>query len=246
MLADISAAWLAELQSGTPEGELLSQGNHPNLTGHQLAADVILETYLDGLGGLATVRGADFPADNTVGTFTTADNLVTFNTTNNFLGQGDFVGDSGGTGNRVRSWDGAETLQIELAADTQLLGFRVRWTVSDVVITGFAVNPQASVASANGIAGTAAWNEANKTLTLGLPWDNGQGRSITFANPVASYGNTLGLSFTGTAPNGWQASFTSFDYQQLDRNAGAKLLNEQFTFPSTFLSIIPLSRPSRS
>lgn len=236
MLADVSAAWLAELQSGTAEGTLLSQGNHPNLAGHQLAADVIFETYLDGLGGLASVGGADFPGDNTVGTFTTADNLVTFTTTNNFRGQGDFIGDSGGTGNRVRSWDGAETLQINLAADTQLLGFGVRWTVSDVIITGFAADPQASVTSANGTAGTAAWNDANKTLTLGLPWDNGQGRSVTFANPIASFGNTLNLSFTGTGPNGGQASFTSFDYQQLDANAGARLLDEQFTFPSTFPS----------
>jgi lysophospholipase L1-like esterase len=44
LLADVSAAWLAELEAGTPEKELLSQVNHPNLRGHQLAAKVIDQT----------------------------------------------------------------------------------------------------------------------------------------------------------------------------------------------------------
>ena len=39
ILADVSAAWLAELAKGTPQAELLSQVNHPNLRGHQLAAE---------------------------------------------------------------------------------------------------------------------------------------------------------------------------------------------------------------
>lgn len=43
MLADVSAAWVAELAKGTPQNELLSQVNHPNLRGHQLAADVIIK-----------------------------------------------------------------------------------------------------------------------------------------------------------------------------------------------------------
>jgi acyl-CoA thioesterase I len=47
ILADVSAAWQAELAKGTPEGELLSQPNHPNLRGHQLAADVILKALTD-------------------------------------------------------------------------------------------------------------------------------------------------------------------------------------------------------
>ena len=34
ILADVSAAWLAELAKGTPQAELLSQVNHPNLRGH--------------------------------------------------------------------------------------------------------------------------------------------------------------------------------------------------------------------
>ncbi len=47
ILADVSAAWLAELQKGTPQNDLLSQGNHPNLRGHQLAADVIIKALGD-------------------------------------------------------------------------------------------------------------------------------------------------------------------------------------------------------
>lgn len=43
ILADVSAAWLAELAKGTPQAELLSQVNHPNLRGHDLAADTILK-----------------------------------------------------------------------------------------------------------------------------------------------------------------------------------------------------------
>lgn len=40
-LADVSAAWLSRIAAGTPQGELLSQPNHPNLAGNQLAADAI-------------------------------------------------------------------------------------------------------------------------------------------------------------------------------------------------------------
>jgi acyl-CoA thioesterase-1 len=47
ILADVSAAWQAELAKGTAESELLSQPNHPNLRGHQLAADVILKALTD-------------------------------------------------------------------------------------------------------------------------------------------------------------------------------------------------------
>ncbi len=43
ILADVSAAWVAELAKGTPQNDLLSQGNHPNLRGHQLAADAIIK-----------------------------------------------------------------------------------------------------------------------------------------------------------------------------------------------------------
>jgi hypothetical protein len=47
ILADVSATWLAELAKGTPQAELLSQVNHPNLRGHQLAADVIIKALAD-------------------------------------------------------------------------------------------------------------------------------------------------------------------------------------------------------
>lgn len=41
LLADVSAAWQAELKSGTPQSELLSQVNHPNLRGHKIALSAI-------------------------------------------------------------------------------------------------------------------------------------------------------------------------------------------------------------
>jgi lysophospholipase L1-like esterase len=47
ILADVSTAWLAELAKGTPQAELLSQVNHPNLRGHQLAADTIIKALAE-------------------------------------------------------------------------------------------------------------------------------------------------------------------------------------------------------
>ncbi len=44
LLADVSAAWLAALEKGTPQESLLSQSNHPNKAGHELAAAVLFET----------------------------------------------------------------------------------------------------------------------------------------------------------------------------------------------------------
>lgn len=43
LLADVSAAWLAELAKGTPQRDLLSQVNHPNLKGHEIAADALFQ-----------------------------------------------------------------------------------------------------------------------------------------------------------------------------------------------------------
>lgn len=40
-LADVFAAWKGDIDRGTPIKELLSQSNHPNLRGHELAARVI-------------------------------------------------------------------------------------------------------------------------------------------------------------------------------------------------------------
>ena len=45
LLADVFAAWQAEVASGTPQSELLSQVNHPNLRGHQLAQSVISKLF---------------------------------------------------------------------------------------------------------------------------------------------------------------------------------------------------------
>ena len=47
ILADVSAAWLAETAEGTPQKDLLSQVNHPNLRGHKLAAEVILNALAE-------------------------------------------------------------------------------------------------------------------------------------------------------------------------------------------------------
>jgi lysophospholipase L1-like esterase len=47
ILADVSAAWQAELAKGTLQAELLSQVNHPNLRGHQLAADTIIKALAE-------------------------------------------------------------------------------------------------------------------------------------------------------------------------------------------------------
>jgi acyl-CoA thioesterase-1 len=44
LLADVFAAWVAEVEKGTPQTDLLSQVNHPNLKGHQLAAETIFKT----------------------------------------------------------------------------------------------------------------------------------------------------------------------------------------------------------
>ncbi len=43
ILADVFQAWQQEVAAGTPQIELLSQGNHPNLRGHALAAKAIVE-----------------------------------------------------------------------------------------------------------------------------------------------------------------------------------------------------------
>lgn len=48
LLADVFAAWRAEIATGTPQAELMSQVNHPNLRGHTLAAKVVLEVFGDG------------------------------------------------------------------------------------------------------------------------------------------------------------------------------------------------------
>ncbi len=46
ILADVSAAWVAELEKGTPQAELLSQVNHPNLRGHQIAAETLFNAMI--------------------------------------------------------------------------------------------------------------------------------------------------------------------------------------------------------
>lgn len=43
VIADVFAAWVAEVGRGTPQTDLLSQVNHPNLKGHELAAETIFK-----------------------------------------------------------------------------------------------------------------------------------------------------------------------------------------------------------
>lgn len=50
LLADVSAAWLAALQGGTPQDDLHSTNNHPNAAGHRIAADVLLSTFVAATG----------------------------------------------------------------------------------------------------------------------------------------------------------------------------------------------------
>jgi lysophospholipase L1-like esterase len=45
-LADVSTAWQAELAKPTPHIKLLSQGNHPNLRGHQLVEGVLSRLFI--------------------------------------------------------------------------------------------------------------------------------------------------------------------------------------------------------
>lgn len=46
LLADVSAAWVTALQSGTPQNDLHSTNNHPNAAGHRIAADAIFAAFV--------------------------------------------------------------------------------------------------------------------------------------------------------------------------------------------------------
>jgi lysophospholipase L1-like esterase len=47
LIADVFAAWKAEIEKGTPQTEILSQVNHPNLKGHTLAAETIFKALVE-------------------------------------------------------------------------------------------------------------------------------------------------------------------------------------------------------
>lgn len=214
LLADVSADWLATLQSGTPQGDLLSQGNHPNLTGHQLAADTLFSAFAAATDTVKT-EAVDFPRNQSTNTFTTVDTEVTFTTTNTFSGQNDFVGDSGGTANRTNAFDGSESLQIALAANTTLTGLGLRFTEATITLTGFLSDPGARVGTVGDGPGTVAWDEPSKTLTLGIPWDGGARRHVIFTNAAATSGQTLSLSFANNGARIHQATFTDFTHQTI-------------------------------
>jgi hypothetical protein len=212
LLADVSADWLATIQGGTPQGDLLSQANHPNLAGHQLAANRLFTTFSAATGAVTT-EAAGMPRDGSVNTFTTSDAKLTLSTTNTFQGQGDFVGDSGGTANRVNAFDGTETLQMALAADARLNGFALRYTEATITITGFLSDPGVRIGTVNNLPGTSSWNDPAKTLTIGIPWDNNRRRHVIFTNADASKGQTLTLSFSNNGAMVHQATFTDFTHQ---------------------------------
>jgi len=212
LLGEVSGAWLAELAAGTSQSLLLSQGNHPNLAGHQIAANAILSSFLAATGDIRTLQATNMPRNATLKTYTTADSLLTLTTTNFFSGQGDFLGDSGGaTAAEQNSWHSNETLQVTLNQGSQFVGFGLRWTVGDIVISGFDANPRAMMTAVASTAGSVIWDEATKRLTLRVPWDNGASRFVFFNQPGGSAGRTLNFAFTNSSP-GWKASIISFSY----------------------------------
>lgn len=153
-----------------------------------------------------------FPNDGSTNSYSTPDGLVTFSTTNFFSRSGNFMGDGGpgAAANLVNAYNDSEVLTIELASGTVLNGLNLRWTNATITISGFNENPGATLSAIGGASGTAVWNNAQGTLVLAVPWDNGSERTLTLANPAASAGRTLSFSFTGQ-----QATFTQFVYEQV-------------------------------
>lgn len=181
-------------------------------------------TFLASFCGLVSLTHAqtvslpanDFPRDQTAATYISPDSLVTFTTSNTFSGNGDFLGDSGpGAGaNLVDAFNAGEELTLALDPSAQLTGFRFRWTEATVTIRGFESDPGASLEDViedkrTGATPSSSWDDANKILTLNVPWDAGAGRVVTLTNPSTSVGATLVFSFAGR-----QATFTTFNYEE--------------------------------
>ncbi|MFK7912023.1 MAG: SGNH/GDSL hydrolase family protein [Akkermansiaceae bacterium] len=212
LLADVSADWMAALQGGTAQGDLLSQINHPNLAGHQLAANTLFDS-ISAATDTVTTRATEFTRDGSVNTHASSDGRLNFTTTSTFSGQDDYLGDSGGTDVRTDTYDGSETLQVALNASTHLYSFGLRHAEATVTITGFASDPGARVGTVNNVPGTVTWDEPSKTLTLGIPWDENKRRHVTFTNPAATNGKTLTFSFTNNGARIHQVAFTDFTHQ---------------------------------
>ncbi|MDQ8191561.1 sulfatase-like hydrolase/transferase [Roseibacillus persicicus] len=168
----------------------------------------LLKLSLVGQLGAVTLPVTSFPNDGVTATYTTADSLLTFSTTNFFSGTGNFMGDggAGATANLVNAYNDDEELTIELDPGTSLSDFTLRWTTTTITITGFASDPGTTIGLTGGIA---SWNESLKELTLTTPWDAGTERLVSFANASASEGATLVFSF-----GEGQATFTQFSYQE--------------------------------
>lgn len=209
MLADVSLAWQAAIKSGTPQGDLLSQGNHPNLAGHQIASSVIAQTFVAGIDGSIILRGDQFPREGKTQSFTTADQQLSFKTSNTFAGRQDILGDSGGKDSESLAWNNEEELQIKVGPSAKIKGFGLRWTRSKIVISGFAENPSAVISSSDK---QPEWDATTKSVTITAPWTNGNPQSVRFQNAAATTGSELTFQFRDDSP-GWKAHFTSFHYQ---------------------------------
>ena len=154
-----------------------------------------------------TIPATSFPDGNS-STYSTADGALQFSTSNLFNVPNDWVADTGGNAN---AFDGNEELTVEFDQNAALLSFTNRFTRTDLIISGLDEDPQASVGTANSNSGTAIWNAQTNLLTLDIPWDAGENRTVTFANPVAFTGKTVTFSFTDVQAD-WQATFVEFTY----------------------------------
>lgn len=180
---------------------------------------LLILPLLSGVAPALTIPATSFPDDGTTATFTSADSLISFTTTNFFSIQGNFMGDGGGTGNLVNAYNGDETLTIQTTPGSALTGLDFRWTDSTITISGWTTDPQATLSQG----GTATWNQNLKTLTLVVPWDQGNGNTLTFAEPAASADTTLQFTFAGT-----QATFTAFQYDLINTEAPTPLVHLSF------------------
>ncbi|MDB4438239.1 SGNH/GDSL hydrolase family protein [bacterium] len=209
MLADVSLAWQAAIKSGTSQGDLLSQGNHPNLAGHQIASSVITQTFVASIDGSTILRGDQFPREGKTQTLTTADQQLSFKTSNTFAGRQDIVGDSGGRDSEPLAWNGEEELQIKVGPSAKLRGFGLRWTRAKITISGFAENPSAVISSSDS---QPEWDATTKSVTITVPWNNGNHQSVRFQNAATTTGRELTFKFRDDSP-GWKTCFTWFHYQ---------------------------------
>lgn len=211
-VAEGSLRWLEAAAAGT-SSSLLSPAGLPNPAGHELLTEALSTTFTNQTGASFTLPATAFPTNVGESTFTSADGLLTFTTTNTFSTGpgGNWIGDS--SGSNVNAFDDGETLTIAIDPTTRLSGFGVRWTNCTFRISGFLSDPQAQVASIGGSIGSASWNGTTNTLSVTAPWDAGTIRNVTFNNPDATLGTMLLVSIPEPPnPANAQVTLTHFDY----------------------------------